>query len=128
MQSQRTVSPGQNGTKKLVEQYGGRLVCVRYRYDAQREISLKTIEIIIAESKYKPRPRRIREDQIVGVQIGFREVEMQRRVKQAGGKWNADTRLWEIRYDQALKLDLTKRIKQKNVSNTGNKKVSKSGN
>jgi hypothetical protein len=29
-----TRRPGQPGTKKFVERYGERLVCVRYRYDA----------------------------------------------------------------------------------------------
>ena len=114
MQSRHKVSPVQHETNKLVKKYDGRLVCVRYRDDAQREVSLKTIELMIAESKYKPRPRRIREDQLVGLQIGLREVELQRRIKQAGGKWNAAIRLWEMRYDQAVKLDLTERIRQKN--------------
>jgi hypothetical protein len=27
--------PGQRGTVKLVERYGDKLVCVRYRYDAK---------------------------------------------------------------------------------------------
>ena len=128
MQSRHKVSPVQHETNKLVKKYDGRLVCVRYRDDAQREVSLKTIELMIAESKYKPRPRRIREDQLVGLQIGLREVELQRRIKQAGGKWNAAIRLWEMRYDQAVKLDLTERIRQKNVSISGNKNVSISGN
>ncbi len=36
------LKPGQKGTKQLVTQYGDRLVCVRYRYDAQRKKRLKT--------------------------------------------------------------------------------------
>jgi hypothetical protein len=31
-----------NGTKKLVARYGERLVCVRYRYDAERRKRLET--------------------------------------------------------------------------------------
>src|SRR5438046_3165589 len=31
------LKPGQKGTKQLVAQYGDRLICVRYRYDAQRK-------------------------------------------------------------------------------------------
>ncbi len=30
-------NPGHRGTKQLLAQYGDRLVCVRYRYDAQRK-------------------------------------------------------------------------------------------
>jgi hypothetical protein len=29
----KLMKPGQKGTRKLVELYGSRLVCVRYRYD-----------------------------------------------------------------------------------------------
>ena len=32
------LKPGQKGTKHLVAQYGDRLVCVRYRYDAARKV------------------------------------------------------------------------------------------
>lgn len=31
METRLILSPGQNGTKKLVKQYGEKLVCVRYR-------------------------------------------------------------------------------------------------
>ena len=30
------LKPGQKGTKQLLAQYGDRLICVRYRYDARR--------------------------------------------------------------------------------------------
>ena len=29
----RAIQPGERGTQQLVEKYGQRLVCVRYRYD-----------------------------------------------------------------------------------------------
>jgi hypothetical protein len=29
------LKPGQKGTKRLLAQYGDRLICVRYRYDAE---------------------------------------------------------------------------------------------
>jgi hypothetical protein len=44
-----TLAPGQNGTKRLLRQYGDQLVCVRYRYDKLRGKRLKTIELIIDE-------------------------------------------------------------------------------
>ena len=31
MLAQKKLKPGQPGTKKLVEEYGSRLLCVRYR-------------------------------------------------------------------------------------------------
>ena len=37
----------QKGTKKLVTQFGERLVCVRYRYDAVAQVRYKTVELVI---------------------------------------------------------------------------------
>jgi len=34
MQTTRKVAPGQKGAKKLLEQYGARLIYVRYRHDS----------------------------------------------------------------------------------------------
>ena len=43
------LEPGQKGTRQLLSQYGDRLVCVRYRYDAQQKKRFKTVELIVAE-------------------------------------------------------------------------------
>jgi hypothetical protein len=83
--------PGQKGTK----QYGDRLVCVWYRYDAQRKKSFKTVELIIAERDWDPPAPRFAADALVGVRVSFAEVEMRERVKQAGGKWNRSRKVWE---------------------------------
>jgi hypothetical protein len=36
---------------------------------------------------------------------------MQRNVRRAGGKWNPQRRLWEMRYDQAVAQGLEDRLK-----------------
>jgi hypothetical protein len=52
------LKPGQKGTKQLLAQYGDRLICVRYRYDAQRKKRFKTVELLVAERDWKsPSPR-----------------------------------------------------------------------
>jgi hypothetical protein len=43
------------------------------------------------------------------LRVEFQETELQRRVKQAGGKWNSAKRVWEIHFDQAVALGLKKR-------------------
>jgi hypothetical protein len=43
------LKPGQKGTKRLLEQYGDRLICVRYRYDAQQPRRFKTVELVVDE-------------------------------------------------------------------------------
>jgi hypothetical protein len=54
MKTRLTLAPGANGTKKLVERYGERLVCVRYGYDAERRKRIKTMELIEEEAEWAP--------------------------------------------------------------------------
>jgi len=54
MRANKKLLPGQPGTKKLLEKYGEKLVCVRYRYDNLRHKRIKTVELIEEEiSWYK---------------------------------------------------------------------------
>ena len=59
MKTRVNLKPGQKGTKKLVEQYGAALVCVRYRYDAKTLKQYKTVEIIVSESEWTPPPAKL---------------------------------------------------------------------
>ena len=54
----------------------------------------------------------------MGVRVGFAEVEMRDRVKQAGGKWNRRRKVWDMRYDQVVALKLEARIVEEKASNT----------
>ena len=54
MEIKATLSPGQNGTKSLLKQYGDQLVCVRYRYDKSRQKRYKTVELIVEEKDWIP--------------------------------------------------------------------------
>ncbi|MBI2313997.1 MAG: hypothetical protein HYU77_15980 [Betaproteobacteria bacterium] len=112
METRLSLTPGQNGTKNLVRQYGDRLVCVRYRYDAQRGKRYKTVELIVEETNWQPRAgASVRAaDHMVGVRIGYGEAELREKVKQAGGIWRPKQKLWELRYDQARALGLAGRI------------------
>ncbi len=136
MHARSKLKPGQKGTRKLVELYGARLVCVRYRYDERLQKRFKTVELIVEESPWTPKPKTqdsFKPEEIVGVKIVYGEVELGRQVKAAGGKWNPARRLWEIRYDQATRLGLEDRIqKASNTTNlppsNGNQKASNSRN
>jgi len=55
MKARLTLKPGLKGTKKLTEQYGERLVRVRYRYDEKRKKRLKTVELIVEEIDWIPK-------------------------------------------------------------------------
>jgi hypothetical protein len=104
------LKPGQKGTKQLLTQYGDRLVCVRYRYDAQRKKRFKTVELIVAEREWEPPPPRVAADTLVGVRVGFAEVALREQVKQAGGKWNRTRKVWELRYERVVALKLEARM------------------
>jgi hypothetical protein len=101
------LKPGQKGTKRLVERYGDRLVCVRYRYDAARRKRIKTVELVVAEADWEPR---FAPDQIVALRVAFTDVTTRTRVKRAGGTWDPDRVVWQLRYDRVVALGLRRRI------------------
>lgn len=85
------LKPGQRGTKKLLAEHGDALVCVRYRYDEPRKKRLKTIELVIEESDWRPPKLKFRDDDLVSVQIGFSDKELREAAKAARGRWVAKT-------------------------------------
>ena len=119
MRTRLHLKPGQKGTKQLLAQYGDRLVCVRYRYDAQRNKRFKTVELIVAERDWDPPAPRLADDTRVAVRVDFAEVELRQRMKQAGGTWNPDRRVWELRYADVVALKLEARIAEERASYTG---------
>ena len=73
----------------MLEQYGDRLVCVRYRYDAQRKTRFKTVELIVGQRDWNPPAPSFADVALVSVRVGLAEVGLLRqRVKQADGTWN----------------------------------------
>ena len=93
---------------------GDRLICVRYRYDPQREKRLKTVELLVAERDWEPSRPPCADNQMVGMRIAFAEAAVRERAKQAGGKWNPDRKVWELRYREVVALKLATRIVKDN--------------
>ena len=56
MDTRLTLRPGHDGTKKLLQRFGKRLVAVRYLYDADASRRYKTVELIVASQAWSPRP------------------------------------------------------------------------
>jgi hypothetical protein len=112
METRLTLTPGQNGTKKLLAEYGERLVCVRYRYDAERQARYKTVELIVETRPWTPRARKARPEptDLVGVRIDFTETALRERIKRAGGIWRPRQRLWEIERRTVRELNLYDRV------------------
>ena len=114
--------PGQRGTLDLVEKYGDRLVCVRYRYDPKRKQRFKTAEIIVEQREWEPEeapstapetptpiepPRYTRH---VGLRIRYNEKDLQRKIKAIGGTWSPAERLWYAPEEYVRKIGLEGRI------------------
>ncbi len=126
----RTLRPGQPGTGKYVEQYGDALVCIRYRYDADRNTRLTTVELITEERPWKkhtknqkniqqrsaiadtvsPDMTEFLQNQIMSVRIEYGEVDLGKFVKAAGGIWNREKRVWELAYKDVAALGLQDRV------------------
>jgi len=84
-------------------------VCVRHRHDELTGRSFKTVELIVEETPWKPR-KSSETERIVRLRVGREEARVRAAVKSAGGRWNPQDRLWELRQDEALALGLEDRI------------------
>lgn len=124
MQARRTLTPGQKGTKKFLDRYGDQLFCVRYRYDKLQRKRFTTVEIIVEESAWASPAITVTSPLIVGLRVAFDEVKLQRLIRQAGGKWNREQRVWEIPYDQATALGLQDRIQPIEASHSRHQPMS----
>ena len=118
MRTTKTLKPGQKkGTRGLVARYGASLLCVRYRYDEATRESLKTVELVVQRRSRVvecPESRTLgglgASSRRVALRIGWRERDLQRRVKSAGGRWEPARRVWMLRRDVAKRLDLLARV------------------
>jgi hypothetical protein len=117
----KTLKPGQKGTKDLLVRYGPSLLCVRYRYDEDQRERLKTVELVVERCSRQARSERHGSrklgDQTTGaasrtvaLRIGWRERELQRQVKSAGGRWHPGRKVWMLRRDVVERLDLLHRV------------------
>ena len=107
------LNPGDRGTKKLHALYGDKLLCVRYRYDAEQKKRYKTVELVVEESPWKPpAPSASPADRLVAVQVEYYERDLQQRVRNAGGKWESARKHWLLRHDKAVELGLEDRVSE----------------
>jgi dimeric dUTPase (all-alpha-NTP-PPase superfamily) len=109
MEVRATLKPGVNGIKKYLQKYGGQLVCVRYRYDKERNKRQTTIELIVDEQDWMP-GYNIRPDQVVAIKIEFGEMALREQVKTAGAHWDKKQKAWLLSLKEVYKLGLEKRI------------------
>jgi hypothetical protein len=109
MKSYCHLKPGQNGTKRLLEQYGERLLCVRYRYDETRKARFKTVELIVEERPWEP-PFRFRDGDLAPVAVKFDETDLRERLRKARAKWDPEAKVWMVPYGKIRGTVLETRI------------------
>ena len=112
----RKRKPGQSGTRKFLAQYGDKLVCVCYRYDAQAGKCVKTIELIVAESDWLSPAQRFSDEEVVWLRTGFVDRWLELQIREAGGKWDSRRCIWNIRYDAAVALGLSAHVERRELS------------
>jgi hypothetical protein len=105
--TRRKLLPGKPGTRKLFAEYGEKLVCVRYRYNAESKRRIKTVELAIEEGPWEPAAEKIPPSQIMQVWIPYDDLELQDCVKAAGGKWNPQHETWELTHGKVRELELS---------------------
>ncbi len=105
----KTIYPGNPGSIKETKLYGDQLVCVRYKYDRDKQVNVKTVELITEINKVK-RSHRIPFNKQVYVKVGRFEKHIQRIVKSAGGTWHPEKGYWQMRYGDVQNLGLTARV------------------
>ena len=88
-----TLRPGARGTKKLVRQYGKRLLFVRYRYMAQNRTRYKTVELIVDERDWVPRKT---PNGQVSIYIDEDDEETRQCVLIHGGRRDKSRKLWYL--------------------------------
>ncbi len=109
-------APGSRDTKRFLDQFGERLVCVRYRYDETNTRRYTTVELIVEEKELLGgysnllQPWHQYPSTMVSVHLGYDEVSLRGQIKQAGEKWDSQTKLWRIPYHKAMAIGLSNRI------------------
>ncbi len=110
MRTRLTLAPGHRGAKQLLARYGDQLMCVRYRYDEQLQKRFETVELIVEESDWRPQAKSKAGEQIVSIRVAVAERDIRAQVKRAGGIWQRDRQVWDLRYDQVVTFGLEGRI------------------
>ena len=111
MRTRQTIKAGKRGTKKYLQQYGSKLLYVRYYYDWKNKKRKTTIEIIVDKSEWEP--KRIPGKTIVKIEVGIDEMDVRQKIKQNAGKWNAAQKVWEIPFVKVKELGLQRRMVRK---------------
>ena len=101
----KTMQIHARGAIKLARKFGDALVCVRYRLSPDGAERMTTVELVVdrdtVQSKANPP---------VAVKIYPSESKLRAQAQAKGAWFNPQTRLWQMRQNDAHALGLAKRI------------------
>ncbi len=112
----KRINPGNPGSKRYLELFGEKLICVRYRHSKENHERVTTVELIVDKGDYYPEFYRSAvnaqndEKKLVYLNLGFDDKELRCRVIKAGGMWVQEKKYWEINISEALELGLEDKI------------------
>src|SRR6266568_2259946 len=109
MRTLLTRRAGEPGTKKLLREYGSNLICVRYRYDAERRQRIKTVELVVDRVQWRGKAA-LDDSAAVHFRIADEEALLRRAVLLAGGRWDEESDTWSLPRRAARALGLLARL------------------
>ncbi len=71
---------------------------------------VKTVEIIIDETPWNGEIKRTHLNKLVQFGVDYDEIDLRRKVKSSGGKWDKEKKVWILPYKEVVKLGLIARI------------------
>jgi len=106
----RKIKAGYRGTKHLVKKYGEKLICVRYVYDPEKNIKMKTVELVEEIENWTPNRQNIPWNKIMHIKVEYGEKYIGQLIRSSGGTWNKSKKYWELNYREVIALGLESRI------------------
>ena len=110
----KTIKPGQNGSRRLLRQYGKKLIKVRYREDKATNSLHTTVELIVDSRAIMPGYISTvllkRSHQRVAVKKAYQDEGLRARAKTLGARWDNNHKLWIMSYAQADDLGIVDRV------------------
>jgi len=97
--------PSQQGARRWADEYGERLVRVRYRYDPDARLRFTTVEHVVESHPWQPAAT-----DTALVQVDFEEHELRERIKACGGCWEPALKRWRVPRRLVTELQLEKRL------------------
>ena len=119
----KTFAPGHDGARRLAREFGGRLVCVRHRYDDANALRVTTVEIVAQVDPLHgraPPPRNaVAAWAPVWIRLAPDERALRRQVLDAGDRWHRDLKLWDAPRWLVARLTLRDRVVGERAGSAG---------